>query len=82
VRYEGDREIGNSRLANEFTGQGVGNEALIDTGLNPANAGDDYVTYREALINPFSYVRATGQPDTQPLLSTSWPDIDSNIEPA
>jgi hypothetical protein len=82
VRYEGDREIGNSRMANEFTGQGVGNDALTDTGLNPANVGDDYVTYREALVNPFSYVRATGQPDTQPLLSTSWPDIDSNIEPA
>lgn len=81
VRYEGDREIGNSRLSNEFTGQGVGNSALVGTGLNPANAGDDYVTYREALINPFSYVRTTGQPDSQPLFSGSWPDITGNITP-
>ena len=26
-------------------------------GLNPANAGDDFVKYKAALINPFSYVR-------------------------
>lgn len=82
VRYEGDREIGNNRLANEFTGQGVGNSALEPAGLNPANPGDDYVTYRGALVNPFSYVRTSGQPDTQPLLSTSWPDLDTNIGPA
>jgi hypothetical protein len=81
VRYEGDRELGNSRLANEFTGQGVGNSALVGAGLNPANAGDDYVTYREALVNPFSYVRTTGQPDSQPLLSSSWPDDEGNILP-
>jgi hypothetical protein len=81
VRYEGDREIGNSRLANEFTGQGVGNSALVGGGLNPVNAGDNYVIYREALINPFSYVRTTGQPDTQPLLSGSWPDVAGNISP-
>ncbi len=81
VRYEGDREIGNSRLANEFTGQGVGNSALVGAGLNPDNAGDDFVTYREALINPFSYVRTTGQPDTQPLFSGSWPDTAGNILP-
>jgi hypothetical protein len=82
VRYEGDREIGNSRLANEFTGQGVGNSALAEDGLNPANPGDDYVTYRDALVNPFSYVRTSGQPDSQPLFSGTWPDLDSNIEPA
>lgn len=82
VRYEGDREIGNNRLSNEFTGQGVGNSALQAAGLNPANPGDDYVTYRNALVNPFSYVRTTGQPDSQPLLSTSWPDLPSNIEAA
>lgn len=81
VRYEGDRELGNSRLSNEFTGQGVGNSALVGEGLNPANTGDDYVTYREALINPFSYVRTTGQPDSQPLLSASWPDVTGNITP-
>lgn len=81
VRYEGDREIGNSRLANEFTGQGVGNSALVGTGLNPANPNDDFVTYREALINPFSYVRTTGQPDSQPLFSGSWPNVPGNITP-
>lgn len=81
VRYEGDREVGNSRMANEFTGQGVGNSALVRLGLNSANAGDDYVIYREALINPFSYVRTTGQPDTQPLFSGSWPNVAGNITP-
>lgn len=81
VRYEGDREIGNSRLANEFTGQGVGNSALVGSGLNPVNPGDDYVTYREALINPFSYVRTTGQPDSQPLFSASWPNVPGNVTP-
>lgn len=81
VRYDGDRELGNSRMSNEFTGQGVGNSALVGEGLNPDNAGDNYVTYREALINPFSYVRTTGQPDSQPLLSGSWPDTAGNIEP-
>jgi len=81
VRYEGDRELGNSRMMSEFTGQGVGNSALVGTGLNSATAGDNYVIYREALINPFSYIRTTGQPDTQPLLSTSWPDVTGNITP-
>lgn len=81
VRYEGDRELGNSRMMSEFTGQGVGNSALVGTGLNSATAGDDYVIYREALINPFSYIRTTGQPDSQPLLSGSWPSVTGNITP-
>lgn len=81
VRYEGDREVGNSRMANEFTGQGVGNSALVTDGLNSSNGDDDYVMYREALINPFSYIRTTGQPDSEPLFSGSWPDITDNITP-
>ena len=63
VRYEGDREFTNGALANEYSGTGVGNEALISGGLNPVNADDDFVTYKEALANPFSYVRSTQKPD-------------------
>lgn len=62
VRYEGDREFSNGALANEFTGQGLGNTALTADGLNPDNVDDDFVTYAEALANPFSYVRATSLP--------------------
>jgi len=62
VRYDGDREFGNSALANEFSGQALGNPALVTNGLNPNNAGDDFVTYKEALVNPFSYVRSTTLP--------------------
>ena len=63
VRYEGDREFTNGALSNEYSGTGVGNEALTEVGLNPANPGDDYVAYKEALANPFSYVRTTSKPD-------------------
>jgi hypothetical protein len=63
VRYEGDREFTNGALANEYSGTGVGNEALAGAGLNSANPGDDFVTYKQALVNPFSYVRSTSKPD-------------------
>ena len=63
VRYEGDREFSNGALANEYSGTGVGNEALTAEGLNPTNTDDDFVAYKEALANPFSYVRSTGKPD-------------------
>jgi hypothetical protein len=63
VRYEGDREFTNGALSNEYSGTGVGNETLMAAGLNPANPGDDFVTYKEALANPFSYVRTTSKPD-------------------
>ncbi len=63
VRYEGDREFTNGALANDYSGTGVGNEALVADGLNPDNAGDDFVTYKDALTNPFSYVRSTSKPD-------------------
>jgi len=63
VRYEGDREFTNGALANEYSGTGVGNETLAASGLNPGAVDDDFVAYREALANPFSYVRATKKPD-------------------
>lgn len=62
VRYDGDREFGNSALANEFSGQALGNSALVPAGLNPINAGDDFVTYKDTLVNPFSYVRSLALP--------------------
>jgi hypothetical protein len=66
VRYEGDREFTNGALANEFSGTGVGNEALAcpvpPGGLNPANPADDFVVYAAALKNPFSYVRTATLP--------------------
>jgi len=63
VRYEGDREFTNGALTNDYSGTGVGNEALVAAGLNPANTDDDFVTYKEALVNPFSYVRSASKPD-------------------
>lgn len=62
VRFDGDREFANGALANEFSGTGVGNDALVPTGLNPLNLGDDYVKYKAALTNPFSYVRSAVLP--------------------
>jgi uncharacterized Zn-binding protein involved in type VI secretion len=62
VRYDGDREFTNGALMNEFSGTGVGNDALVPTGLNPLNATDDFVTYKAALVNPFSYVRSAAKP--------------------
>jgi hypothetical protein len=62
VRYDGNREFSNGALSNEFTGQGLGNSALVTDGLNPDDPTDDFVTYRDALVNPFSYVRATSLP--------------------
>jgi hypothetical protein len=73
VRYDGDREFNNGRLANEFSGQALGNTALLAAGLNPANPTDDFVVYRNALVNPFTYVRTTGVPDTEPLFSGAFP---------
>lgn len=63
VRYEGDREFTNGALANEYSGTGVGNDALVPSGLHPSNAGDDFVKYRCALSNPFSYVRSDALPE-------------------
>lgn len=82
VRYEGDREFTNGLLANEFTGQALGNTALVTAGLNPSNPTDDFVTYRDALVNPFTYVRTSSQPDTEPLFSGSYPVSGCAISPA
>lgn len=73
IRYDGDREFSNGRLSNEFSGRALGNAALVTAGLNPANPTDDFVKYRTALVNPFTYVRTTGVPNTDPLFSGSFP---------
>ncbi len=71
IRYDGSREFSNSALSNEFSGQALGNGALVGQGLNPLNLADDFVKYREALINPFSYVRTASYP--KPVSgSTEW----------
>ena len=75
IRYEGDREFTNGALANEFTGQALGNSALMGNGLNPDNPGDDFVTYKQALNNPFSYVRTTALPP--PGWSGPWPQAEA-----
>ena len=81
VRYEGDREFSNGLLANQYTGQALGNSALAAEGLNPVNPDDDFVTYRAALVNPFTYVRSESQPSDEPLFSGSFPVTGSAIEP-
>jgi hypothetical protein len=68
VRYTGDREFGNSALSNEFEGQGLGNDALVSGGLYyaagqsmagfPGGINEDWVKYKAALSNPFSYIRS------------------------
>lgn len=82
VRYEGDREFSNGLLANEYSGQALGNTALASTGLNPVNALDDFMVYRAALTNPFSYVRTATQPDAAPLLDDDMPDQIGDIGPS
>ncbi len=74
VRYEGDREFSNGLLANEFSGQALGNTALASSGLHPDNVADDFLIYRSALTNPFSYVRTATQPDASPLLDGPMPE--------
>lgn len=81
VRYEGDREFSNGMLSNEFSGQALGNTALAVSGLNPDNPADDFMTYREALVNPFTYVRATGAPIDEPLFSGSYPSGACDVTP-
>lgn len=82
VRHEGDREFSNGLLGNEYSGQALGNAALASTGLNPANADDDYVAYRAALNNPFSYVRTASQPDNAPLLDGDMPEQINDVGPS
>lgn len=83
VRYDGDREFGNNALTNEFSGQALGNSALVPAGLNPINAGDDWVTYKDALVNPFSYVRTAALPpfgwaEGEVGQGNEWPHDDEN----
>lgn len=80
VRYDGDREFSSGMLSNEFTGQALGNSALAADGLNPVNLNDDFVTYKAALVNPFTYVRTATQPDTQ-LFSDVFPVQPGDIDP-
>jgi len=60
VRYDGEREFGNAALANTFTGQGVGNAALCETGLYPASAPYTTIKSRAAGNTPevFDYSAA------------------------
>lgn len=51
VRFDGDREFGNGALANEFTGQGLGNDGLVIA---------DWTWGAED--RPFSYVRVASLP--------------------
>lgn len=82
VRFDGDRVFTNGLLGNAFTGQALGNSSLVTAGLNPAvSATDDFVVYREALINPFTYVRTTGFPSTAPLFNGSYPTLADTITP-
>lgn len=74
IRYDGDREFSNGRLANEFSGRALGNATLVSDGLQTvATPDEDFYRYRTALINPFTYVRTTGVPTTDPLFSASYP---------
>jgi hypothetical protein len=41
---------------------------------------DDFVTYKAALVNPFSYVRAATMPDAQ-LLSDIFPELPGDVDP-
>lgn len=83
MRFDGSREFSNGLLAWEFSGQALGNDALVAAGLPTAGgAGEDFVRYKAALTNPFSYVRSTGMPTGQPLFDGSFPDLPSTIDPA
>jgi hypothetical protein len=44
------------------------------------NVDDDFVTYKAALVNPFSYVRAAEMPDAQ-LLSDIFPELPGDVDP-
>lgn len=73
LRYDGDREFSNGRLANEFSGRALGNATLVTAGLQPGQNTEDFTRYKSALVNPFTYVRTTGIPSTAPLFSTTYP---------
>lgn len=80
MRFDGTREFSNGLLSWEFSGQALGNEALVAAGLG--TAGEDFVKYRAALANPFTYVRTTGIPTGDPMFSGSYPTGADKIVPA
>lgn len=82
MRFDGSREFSNGLLAWEFSGQAIGNDALTTSGLPPGSPSEDFVTYRSALTNPFTYVRTTGMPSGQPMFDGVFPDLPSTIDPA
>lgn len=82
MRFDGTREFSNGLLAWEFSGQAIGNDALVTGGLPDGESGEDFVTYKAALTNPFTYVRTTGIPTGEPLFDGTFPDLPSTIDPA
>lgn len=74
MRFDGTREFSNGLLSWEFSGQAIGNDALVTAGLPDGGAAtEDFVRYKAALANPFTYVRTTGIPTGEPMLSGSYP---------
>lgn len=59
VRYDGEREFGNAALANTFTGQGVGNPVLCESGLYPASAPYSTIKSRASGNPPESFSWST-----------------------
>jgi hypothetical protein len=83
MRFDGTREFSNGLLSWEFSGQAIGNDALVTGGLPDGGAaGEDFVAYKAALANPFTYVRTTGIPTGEPMLSTAYPATAPQIDPA
>lgn len=82
MRFDGSREFSNGLLAWEFSGQALGNDALVPVGLPSGGPlTEDFVRYSEALTNPFTYVRTTGLPSGSPLFSGAYPTVPETIQP-
>lgn len=83
MRFDGTREFSNGLLAWEFSGQALGNDALVTAGLpTGGTAADDFVKYKAALSNPFTYVRTATIPTGEPMLDGSYPVTAPKIAPA
>lgn len=81
MRFDGSREFSNGLLAWEFSGQAIGNDALTSAGLPSGIPGEDFVRYKAALTNPFTYVRTSGIPSGDPLFDGPFPSLPSTISP-
>ena len=81
MRFDGSREFSNGLLAWEFSGVAIGNDALVSQGLPAGVAGEDFVAYKAALVNPFTYVRSTGMPTGDPLFSGVFPPLPGTLMP-